>query len=513
MRSGKHLLAAIGVVVASGSAACTLLLDRDKEQCSTDGDCARFATGSVCRDTVCTDPASAIRDAGFGPDGCFAGTPTTNDELLNACTATPDDCLPFDNCAQIGACDGGLPPTSDPPGGTASATSDAGSPATALCTDLAAAAGARIVYATGSSNFPSFLTGFASVLAKNDPKYAVVWQTSSSCEGVDKVFNGTASLRTMKEKPGRVTQYYDETGTPTPCLLGGEVPVDIGESDTFASSCANRLGYSPANPVGTPIVGEYLGPIMAMVFAVPATSTKTALSAEAARAVFGNQSGTKVLGFDDPNQLFIRSDSTATNQIISRAIYVTPTKWWGVDKQTAANMASQLKQVPSQLAEKTIGTLSSDFADRERGNLTTLAFQARGQKCAYWTDTTRFAKDKKNVRDGHYAMWGPLHFFTRLQGNGPNEAAGAFALRFSVPQLDQALLQAVASTSTTPLCAMNVTRDEEMGPMRPYDPPYHCGCYFDSIVGGTGGSCTACAGPQDCPSSRPSCNYGFCETR
>ena len=36
-----------------GTAACTLLLDRDKTQCSTDGDCAHFAAGAVCEDSVC----------------------------------------------------------------------------------------------------------------------------------------------------------------------------------------------------------------------------------------------------------------------------------------------------------------------------------------------------------------------------------------------------------------------------------------------------------------------------
>ena len=155
--------------------------------------------------------------------------------------------------------------------------------------------------------------------------------------------------------------------------------------------------------------------------------------------------------------------------------------------------------------------LSSDYADRERGNLTTLAFQARGQICAYFTDSTKVAKDKRNVRDGHYTMWGPLHFFTRLVGNAPDERAGAFALRFSVPQLDQDLIAGIAQASTVPPCAMNVTRSEEMGAMKPYDPPYHCGCYFDSLVGGQ--SCALCTSPQDCPTDRPSCNYGFCETR
>jgi hypothetical protein len=73
---------------------------------------------------------------------------------------------------------------------------------------------------------------------------------------------------------------------------------------------------------------------------------------------------------------------------------------------------------------------------------------------------------------------------------------------------------------------MRVTRDVEMGPIRnraPFERPVVCDCFFDHVSrgatgdGGTeavdldGNSCTACATAQDCPSSRPACNYGYCE--
>ena len=48
--------------------------------------------------------------------------------------------------------------------------------------------------------------------------------------------------------------------------------------------------------------------------------------------------------------------------------------------------------------------------------------------------------------------------------------------------------------------------------IKSFEAPYQCDCYFDSLTKGTS-ACQKCAGPQECPSARPACNYGFCEVR
>jgi hypothetical protein len=66
------------------------------------------------------------------PPGCFAGIPTTNSEIINACTNA--QYVVIDNCARIGLCDGGMLPALVPPpveagadaAPDAGATSDAG---------------------------------------------------------------------------------------------------------------------------------------------------------------------------------------------------------------------------------------------------------------------------------------------------------------------------------------------------------------------------------------------------
>jgi hypothetical protein len=544
--------------------ACQLFLgDQSTTNCSTDADCAHFGAGATCVASLCVGPGGAdssvegssqgdgaladgqtpLGDGGFifegGFDGCFRGTPTTPDDLLNACS--PASCVPYDNCAAIGLCNGAGLPDAAAPDAAAAAAVDAGpNPATVYCVDpTATPARTNVVYVTGSTNLPTFLSAVAPLLATNAPPYTIVWQASNSCTGVDTQFNPDPTKRLVKDAVGKQTFYYDATGNAIPCWLGdpttnpgpngvgnyspggspsplggttANIYVDVGEADIFSSSCAVKLKYSPDPSVNT--VGEYFGPIQAMTFLVPQASSQQAISAEAAYVVYGNggvgDAGT--IPWNDPTYLFNRADSTGTNQIISRAIGVTPALWWGTQKASASAMAAQLEAVPAGAEEKTIGTISADLADAQRGNLRELAFQATGQKCAFWADSTQFTKDKINIRDGHYPMWGPLHFFTQLQTGAPSAAAGAFVLRFSSAKLDQPLVQAIALSGNVPACAMQVKRDTEMGPLSKADPPYNCGCFFDFTVNGST-TCSTCTTSTDCKDpAHPTCNYGYCES-
>jgi hypothetical protein len=111
------LLASSLLLAASGS--CSLLVETASEQCQSDGDCAPFS-GSVCDPGlhVCVarnggGGAGGTPDAGGGSGGgggCYAGTPSSNAQFLNACTTVT--CQPFDNRTRLTrlTADGGLPP-------------------------------------------------------------------------------------------------------------------------------------------------------------------------------------------------------------------------------------------------------------------------------------------------------------------------------------------------------------------------------------------------------------------
>jgi hypothetical protein len=319
----------------------------------------------------------------------------------------------------------------------------------------------------------------------------------------------------VSDPPGggsKFAQYFQSDGTSVSCTLGPSgLPVDVGESDIFSTTCA---GYGA--PSGA--VAEYLGPVQAMLFVAPGGSSQQAISAAAARDVFG-MGGDKGLGapWTNPALYFIRNQNTGTQQMIAKAIGVPPGAFWGIDRGTAAAVDADLRVISDPaLANQAIGIISADYYDADRANLRALAFKAEQQGCAYLPDSTPFKKDKANVRDGHYPIWGPIHFFANVSSGIPvSAAAAAFLSVVSVPNLPKELVDAFIGSSLVPDCAMTVQRSVELGPLSVYAPPFGCGCYFDASVDGVApAGCAKCATAGDCTDpARPACNLGFCEVQ
>jgi ABC-type phosphate transport system substrate-binding protein len=509
--SRRKWLVAITLSLLLPIGACTLLVDRTATQCQSDTDCAKFGNHPYCQGGVCVS-------SGLQPANCFYGTPTQPQDFLNQCSVA--ECLSFDNCSRLGLCDGGDMPalmTPDDAGvGMQTSTSapvavDGGDAAPApvmpSCFDPTNGR-SQVVYITGSSNFPPLMAKLAPLVLAN--QVTPVFQVTSSCTAVKDVFGGTVIVDPKPGPGAKYAAYYNSDGSSVPCLLGANgVPVDIGESDIFSSTC---------NVDPSPSAGEYLGPIQAMIFVVPSISGQTAITAEAARAVFG-------VGGDDgmatpwinPDLYFVRNANTGTQQMIGHAIGVPAEGFWGIDRGTAASVDSLLRVISDPaLAEQAIGIISSDYYDGDRGNLKALAFKATGQGCAYLPDSTESKKDKFNVRDGHYPIWGPLHFFTPVADGVPLSAgAQTFVSIVSVPNIPKQLLDAFIASSLVPSCAMNVQRATELGPLSQYTAPYQCGCYFEaSLNGSPPAGCNRCSTANDCGDpARPACNLGFCEVQ
>jgi hypothetical protein len=365
---------------------------------------------------------------------------------------------------------------------------------------------------TGSSNFPPLLSRLAPLLLATG--FTPIFQVTNSCNGVKSVFGAQPTDHYLFDPSpftgGKQATFFKADGSSTPCLLGPNgAPVDIGESDVFSSTCS---GFGA--PGGG--IGEYLGPIQAMAFVVPGKSRETAITAEAARAVFGLGGAAP---WNNPSLFFVRNGSTGTQQMIGRAIGVPGDAFWGIDRGAASSVDALMRVISDEaLAEQAIGIISNDYYDNDRANLRALAFKAHGQACAYLPDSTEFKKDKRNVRDGHYPIWGPVHFFTPVNSGVPSSpGAQAFVSVVSVPDLPQGLLDAFIESSMVPGCAMSVQRNSELGPLSSYSAPFQCGCYFEahpSVNGAAPDGCTRCNTANDCTDpKRPACNLGYCEMR
>jgi len=480
-----------------------------------------------------------------GADACGAA-PTNRETLERACTSAT--CVPFDE-SRVPAADGGLRqlPPFTPDGGVADAERDAPHDARvrdagrhdahardaqpgdahgdardaephdahAHAEDARAdapsyprcAAQPNVVYATGSSALSVLLAAVAQSLAGN---ITFVYQTTASCVGVQSVLDDSYRMT-------GTAVYYTSTGAEVTCALpDAGVPADIGISDVFASTCQ-------ALPNGLPeTISENLGPVQVMTLSVPATSTQTSISLAAAYDVFGFGSRSMVAPWTNGNQIFQRGPSSGTQNMIAATIGVPAYRWQGITESETSTMLAALQAAGKEASptpDQTIGILVAGSADPNRSTIRVLAFQDQDQSCGYYPDSTATAFDKYNVRNGHYPIWGPSHFYNRVNGSVPlkpnaqtfiNDLSGITPL----PGVD--LLALYAQNRVIPLCAMHVQRMSDGANYTPYTPSTSCNCYYDAqAIGQT--SCKTCSGPTDCPASAPACNkfnnqpMGYCE--
>jgi hypothetical protein len=514
----RGMLGMVLVTTLLAGGGCSLLLNKETAQCQTSDDCVKFGNSPNCNTAT-----HLCESSGLFPKECFRATaekpPKDPTDFLNQCTKNvlpggPDNevgqCLSFTRDPDGGATLEDPPPPVAPPATMQTAPK-------ALCKDLVPTGGS-ILYLSGSSNFQPLLRELAPAIVKKTG-IRPVFRITTSC-------TGTRSMNTMNpayatehfvKDPVAVTEAYAQIflgdgNLGVNCLLGTTgVAVDVGESEIYPETCGTLVN----DPVQ---IAEGLGPILPMVFAVPQVSTERSISYQAARQVFGGGGGVSPWEKDD-NFIFVRGAGTATLRLVAQELDLTFGQMWGVDQGTATNMINTLSYITdAAVAPSAIGIVGADFSDFARGNVKVLGFQAKQQNCATVPDSSLTTRDKINVRDGHYPLWGRIHFYTS-RAPGASETAQTFAFLLTNPQLDIDILNAFIDASFVPPCAMKVRRESELGTLTSQDPaPYACGCAFDARVNPNKSApppgCVACPGGDgDCTdAARPSaCHYGYCE--
>ncbi len=516
------------------------------------------------------DPTSCIDPAGFRGLGCNTCEPTDIFSLESSCTDST--CTPFGNSLRLAklGLDGGLPPVpaSSPPGtggaaagGRASTGGSAGSagssgnngeagnlgggvdtagagsgallqgtrgaavspppPPGIACATLSARG--SVVYVTGSSAVKPFLQQVAQQLSTGSGVY-IVYTATGSCIGVDAIVNSTPMTSGLAPAPATTAIYWDSSSsTGQECYLpAAGVPADIGISDVFAQTCT---GFELTN-LDAQGIRDAHGPIQTMTFTVPANSAYTEISAQAAYFVFGfgkdggvtDPTGTTPI-WNDESFIFQRKGSSGTQTMLAAAIGVPSTRWKGKIHQTSDDVALDLQAAGSKqdTASKAIGILAADYIETKnlRAQLHALAFQDSKQACAVYPDSTANAHDKRNVRDGHYPIWGPLHLLYKDDLALANPARQAISdilgyLSGTKPLPNSVkLIDVYAQSGLVPECAMSVTRSKDGGNIVPFSPPSPCNCLFEAKATGRT-SCTPCVVQGDCQADQ-SCSQGYCE--
>ncbi|HEX3762777.1 MAG TPA: hypothetical protein VHW23_28975 [Kofleriaceae bacterium] len=496
---------------------CSFVLDSSSKQCSVDADCSG-PNHPVCQENVCVE-------SGLGPDGCFFGQPAQQADFLNQCTTS--NFFTFKNCDRLGLCNASqqLPKPTDAMTGTAPAPQPPAEPLN-LCTAGAPTSGTgatpNMIWMTGSSDFGPLMHAAQPLLSAAATPYRAVFQNASSCAGVAAAFTGTV-MKDPDPAKGNWAFYYDDGGNPVNCRIDAKgatvvgVPITLAISDLYATTCSTTtppVTYTPSNTT----VRDYTGPVVPFVFATKAASSEQSISAEAAHLVFGNGGNPQMLNgmkavapWTDYTQYYIRSNTAGSTVLTAKLIGLDKDKpFWGIDRASTDNLKDSLLAATN--PDAALGILSIDFYDQNRGDLKALYLQSMGQTAGYLPDSKPTTVDKINVRDGHYGLWGYVHFIVPTDpaaGNTDiNAAAKAIVLRLSASNLEQSLIDAIIKASEVPQCAMKVERSDEVGAFSTRN-LFSCGCYFDvKTTGHT--SCKTCGTSEDCADGG-SCNYGYCE--
>ncbi len=354
-------------------------------------------------------------------------------------------------------------------------------------------------YVTGSSAVKPFMAALGKALAGSS---TIVYKGQGSCTGVDAIINGTKMTGTAS--------YWDATGVEQTCNLTvtGDV-ADIGVSDVFATTCPGFASL-PND------VGDFFGPNQVMELVVPKASSQVAISAQAGYFVFGfGAMAGQVAPWTNDAMLFVRNESSGTQQMWAHALNVPANKWKGAQHTSGGALLTDL--VAAADPEAAIGILAADVADANRDKIKALAYQHYHQDCAYLPDSTATAFDKINVRDGHYPVWGPLHLLAKIDNaknpSKPDAATliGYFTGKKTTP-MGVSLLDLEIGAHTVPACAMKVQRTTELGDMKPFASTEPCGCYFDFKTNGST-NCTKCMNDGGCSGATPKCRFGYCEAK
>ena len=375
----------------------------------------------------------------------------------------------------------------------------------------------QVLFIAGPDSMINVLRNVAAELWAED--IHIFYKGYPSCLGIDNLVNNEPTLPDPAEigtPEGHLASYWP--GDPDVEMLCDlpydmadpaepEILPDIVLSDVFATTCADY-------PNGLGTVQDFQGPVLGFGFIVHPDSPAVSISAEAAYLVYGfGGESNLVAPWTDPATILHRDPNSGAENVFAKTIALDVTKFAGTSLNSTGTLVNQVAMATGADIETTLGGANVGIIDARRDEIRALAYQHYDQTCGYFPDSSADAFDKQNIRDGHYPLWGVIHIYTRVDEDGlpVNPGANRFInLTLGTAELEGLDPIALEATSNLiPQCAMTVLRGEDGGPLSSFLPPKPCGCYFESLTGGT--DCQACTSSGECPEEQPACNYGYCE--
>ncbi len=385
-----------------------------------------------------------------------------------------------------------------------------------------------VIYGVGGSAQTPLIGRIASKLASAADPITIVYQDSGACKAMEGLDPTVAAENRRLTGDAKYWTSESETANKV-CVLPADTNADFGSMQQYPEFCPNVDGLYAG-------IGDFKGPVGTVNLIVPQQSSQNAISTDAVHFVFGFGDASGVEPWVDDSYV-VRRNATSAVQLYLAAAADLPDAFnpnVGVDAKTNANSinwtaaggvrpeaeasAAVLRPavtVPNY--EATIGFVSGEQADNNRDKVRTLAYQHRGQECAYWPDSSATAFDKINVRRGLYYLWGDVHFYAPIESNGSisDENVAKFIGYITgdvEAPAELPILDVLIDNGNIPRCAMQVQRDTDLGALASFQPEAPCGCYFEERANGDS-SCDECESDDDCPDSDPVCRHGFCEVK
>lgn len=283
------------------------------------------------------------------------------------------------------------------------------------------------------------------------------------------------------------------------------VALDVGNSALFNSACPGDAA--------PPTIHVEQGPVQAYVLAVPTASSQIAITFEEAYFVFGFGAAGMIAPWIDEAQLFVRKITKSTLLAWAKNLSIDPPgKFKGQKLEASTDVVNGIN-LGNPAA---IGILGAEVYDANRTTMKSLAYRAKGQYAAYYADSSSSARDKQNVRDGHYTVWSPTIWMDTINATTgtPDKANARYVIDMIAgktvdPLPSFSMIDLIAAVGLVPDCAMRVNRLVEGGALTLYQPSESCTCKYESLVDPTATPCAACSATTACTAGV--CRNGLCE--
>ena len=388
------------------------------------------------------------------------------------------------------------------------------------------APGVKSVVVTGSPALELFFTKIAKPFYDATGVDIYYVRRAGACEGGQQVLTATLPLLAVAN---HITTDPRMTSECCTFNLGGKA--DLWVSESQGADCYG--GKLPAE------LRDFQGPIMAYTVVAPLESLQSAITLEEAYFVFGfGSAGYKkqtVAPWTDQNHFGLPGAEFPVQTNWAKFLHLPPASMGAPPGQTMRGFqtGSQERVISFLINDHSpggIGLMSAQAYDGfiridagdagvDKTMIKSLAVQALKQKRAFYADSTSMAHDKRNVRDGRYPFWAPVHMIARadITGRVLNDKIEAL-IGYAMGNKDLPGVDVAAATVTSrliPTCAMKVKRapeNPETGDLMPnkLGPGEACGCMMDELISRGSSRCTTCKDDSECSGGK-TCGHGYCE--